>query len=299
MVNEKNTSLSHSISVVIPTYNYAGYIGRAIDSVLTQQSECEIIIVDDGSTDNTRDVVARYGDDVIYVYQNNAGVSAARNRGVSVATGEYIVFLDSDDCLLPGVIQLLKEQVERYPDVDYFIAGRTTISNNSKPRTSVPSELSGTSFDNFKAFLRRKIGSVTLGCIKKSVFQVVNFPETIKNNEDIVFTAQVFARFICRSIQVPVIEVHKHDDSLRHHANSTIESSLETVDELFNPAVLPDVFMKFRSEYFSRVLLSRFRSLYLAGNKAAARKLYHKAIAQYPAHLLLFSYLKKYLKAWC
>ena len=298
MVRGKHTDSPHNISVVIPSYNYAGYISKAIDSVLTQQVECEIIITDDGSTDNTRDVVTGYGDDVRYIYQDNAGVSAARNHGASIASGDYIIFLDSDDRLLPGVLQLFKEQVERYPDVDCFIAGRTTINENSKPKTSVPDDLSGSCIDNFKAFLRRKMGSVTLGCIKRSVFQMVNFPEAIKNNEDIVFTAHVFARFNCHSIQAPIIEVHKHDDSLRHHAHSTIESSLTIVNELFNPEVLPGSFMKFRSEYFSRVLLSRFRALYLAGEKTAARKLYHEAISQYPPNLFIISYLKKYLRTW-
>lgn len=86
------------VSVVIPAYNRAKRLPRAINSVLAQApAEVEIIVVDDGSTDDTRSVVARYGDRVRYIYQPNAGVGAARNAGMRHATGELVAFLDSDD----------------------------------------------------------------------------------------------------------------------------------------------------------------------------------------------------------
>lgn len=90
------------ISAVIPAYNRAKTIGRAIDSVLAQEHlPVEIMVIDDGSEDNTRKVVETYGKRVRYVYQVNKGVSAARNRGVSEANAEWIAFLDSDDYWLP------------------------------------------------------------------------------------------------------------------------------------------------------------------------------------------------------
>ncbi len=86
------------VSVVIPTYNRARRLPAAIDSVLRQGlDETEIVVVDDGSVDDTRAVVARYGDRVRYVYQQNAGVGSARNVGIRHATGEFVAFLDSDD----------------------------------------------------------------------------------------------------------------------------------------------------------------------------------------------------------
>jgi glycosyltransferase involved in cell wall biosynthesis len=98
------------ISAVIPAYNRAKTIGRAIDSVLAQEfPACEIIVVDDGSKDNTKEIVKRYGEKIHYVYQNNAGVAVARNRGVYEAKYEWIAFLDSDDYWLP---QHLKRTIE-------------------------------------------------------------------------------------------------------------------------------------------------------------------------------------------
>jgi len=94
------------ITAIVPTYNRQGTIARALDSVLAQVSPAaEIIVVDDGSQDGTRDRLRPYRERIRYIYQPNAGVSAARNRGASEARSEWIAFLDSDDCWLPGHLE--------------------------------------------------------------------------------------------------------------------------------------------------------------------------------------------------
>jgi glycosyltransferase involved in cell wall biosynthesis len=90
------------VSVIIPTYNRAGSLVRAIESALAQTYDSlEIVVVDDGSSDDTRSVVVRYGPRVRYVWQENAGVSAARNTGFRHARGEFVALLDSDDAWQP------------------------------------------------------------------------------------------------------------------------------------------------------------------------------------------------------
>ena len=106
------------ISVVIPVFNRERYIARAVDSVLAQKfAAYEILVVDDGSSDGTADVLRGYGDKIRYIYQENAGVSAARNMGVEEAEGDWIAFLDSDDewmeCHLANQIKILSE----HPDL--------------------------------------------------------------------------------------------------------------------------------------------------------------------------------------
>jgi len=94
------------VSVLIPTYNRAYIICSAIDSVLAQTyKKIEVVVVDDGSTDNTRELLARYGDAVRYIYQPNAGLAAARNTGLAAARGEFIALQDSDDLWLPWKIE--------------------------------------------------------------------------------------------------------------------------------------------------------------------------------------------------
>jgi glycosyltransferase involved in cell wall biosynthesis len=89
------------VSVIIPTFNRGWIVQEAIESVLTQTyAYTELIVVDDGSTDNTQALLDRYKD-ITVVCQENSGVSAARNRGVDAAAGEYLAFLDSDDFWLP------------------------------------------------------------------------------------------------------------------------------------------------------------------------------------------------------
>jgi glycosyltransferase involved in cell wall biosynthesis len=108
------------VSVVIPAYNRAGLLIAAVDSVLAQTYPAhEVVIVDDGSTDGTEEAVrARFGGQpkVRYFRQKNAGVSAARNRGMKEAAGEFIAFLDSDDAWLPGKLALQLEALRLAPE---------------------------------------------------------------------------------------------------------------------------------------------------------------------------------------
>ncbi|MBL7215323.1 MAG: glycosyltransferase [Phycisphaerae bacterium] len=107
-----------TISTVIPVYNNERFVGRAIESVLKQTVPAhEIVVVDDGSTDGTADVVRSFGEKVTLIQQSNAGVSAARNTGIQAAKGNWIAFLDSDDEWLPEKIQLQLELLGRNPDL--------------------------------------------------------------------------------------------------------------------------------------------------------------------------------------
>src|SRR5690242_14976762 len=97
-----------SVSVIIPTYNRARFVGEAVASALAQTlPPLEVIVVDDGSTDDTADVVARLNDPrVVYLRQENAGPATARNTGVEAARGDLIALLDSDDRWLPRKLEL-------------------------------------------------------------------------------------------------------------------------------------------------------------------------------------------------
>ncbi len=98
---------SMTIAVVIPTWNGGRYIARALNSVFKQtRLPNEIIVVDDGSDDDTADIIKTFGDRVKYIYQNNAGASAARNTGIKAAGSEWIAFLDSDDEFLPDRLEI-------------------------------------------------------------------------------------------------------------------------------------------------------------------------------------------------
>lgn len=112
-----------TITVVIPAYNSGKYIARAIDSVFTQTHKPdEIIIVDDGSTDNTSDIACKYDPTIKLIQQQNAGASVARNTGIEAATSEWIAFLDADDEWLPEKLKLQTEHLKRNPHLQWTTA---------------------------------------------------------------------------------------------------------------------------------------------------------------------------------
>ncbi len=119
------------ISVIIPTYNRAHLLGQTVDSVLSQKrAPDEVIIVDDGSTDDTCGVVAPYGERVIYRYQTNAYQSAARNTGQALSTGDLLCFLDSDDLLLPPALGALEKALEAAPEAALAYCRTQIIDGN-------------------------------------------------------------------------------------------------------------------------------------------------------------------------
>ncbi len=94
------------VSVIVPNYNYAHYLREAIDGVLAQTyPEIEIIVVDDGSSDASKEILESYGDQIVTIFQSNQGVSAARNNGVMASRGKFVAFLDADDAWLPAKIE--------------------------------------------------------------------------------------------------------------------------------------------------------------------------------------------------
>lgn len=108
------------ISVILPAYNAELYLGEAIESLTAQSYELlEIIVVDDGSTDATADVVRQFGDLVRYEWQSHQGCAAARNRGLSLAKGSFFGFIDSDDLWPEDRLTLQMRVFETRPELDY------------------------------------------------------------------------------------------------------------------------------------------------------------------------------------
>lgn len=144
------------LSIVIPLYNKEKQIGKTIESVLDQEfSDFEIIIVNDGSTDNSLKVVEKIEDERIHVVnQLNAGVSAARNRGIMEAQGEFLFLLDADDRLLPGALNLLSSSSN---NIDIIIGSFNQTNVESViSRTSINS-INGLVDDPYKAYCKKEI----------------------------------------------------------------------------------------------------------------------------------------------
>jgi glycosyltransferase involved in cell wall biosynthesis len=123
-----------TVSVIIPTHNYGRFIGNALESVLTQTyRDLEVIVVDDGSTDNTREQLGPFADHIVYISQANAGVAAARNAGIQRSRGEYVAFLDADDVWLPSKIESSLRILREDPDTGVVYHWWGFIDQNGNP----------------------------------------------------------------------------------------------------------------------------------------------------------------------
>ena len=134
------------VTVIIPTYNYAHYIQQAIDSVINSdfpQDEIEIIVIDDGSKDNTSEIVAAYGDQVKYIFQENSGKAWATKVGIDNSHGKYLFNLDADDLFLPNKIKEVVKIFESDPEIVHIAhpALCWQVESNTKSPESIPSEI--------------------------------------------------------------------------------------------------------------------------------------------------------------
>ena len=126
------------VSVVIPSYNYGHFIQDTIKSILNQTfNNHEIIVIDDGSTDNTQQVLKPYLSQINYVYQQNQGLSAARNHGLRLAQGEFVIFLDADDFLLPHMLEKEVAAFATNPDLGFVICGWHIVDETGKIQSDV------------------------------------------------------------------------------------------------------------------------------------------------------------------
>ncbi len=219
------------VSVIIPTHNRGWVLEEAVDSVLSQEfTDFELIVVDDGSTDETAEILKAYGSRISTHFQPHRGVSAARNAGIRKATGRYVAFLDSDDLWLPGKLGAQVDFFGSHPEVracqteEIWI--RKGIRVNPK---NCHRKLSGALFN---ASLERCLVSPSAVMVPKSLFQEVGFfDESLPACEDYDLWLRVSCRFPVFLIDKPlVVKRGGHADQLsrawgldRHRIRSLVK----------------------------------------------------------------------------
>ena len=175
-------------SVVIPTYNRRPFLEKAVDSVLNQTyRNFELIIIDDGSSDGTKEFISNHEDSRIrYIYQNNSGVSHARNRALKLTKGNYIAFLDSDDFWTEEKLEKTADHVKASPDISIFHTDEVWYrkgkllsqrKKHKKPTGHV-----------YEKALPLCCISISTATVKKEVFEKIGaFDETFEACEDYDF----------------------------------------------------------------------------------------------------------------
>ncbi|MEW6264116.1 MAG: glycosyltransferase [Thermodesulfobacteriota bacterium] len=203
------------VSVIIPTFNRAKLVVRAVASVLGQTfSDFELIVVDDGSTDGTDRALERFAGRIVYLFQEHAGVSAARNRGLAEATGSLIAFLDSDDYWQP---EKLARQVRFFTDhPEALICQTEEVWYRQGRRVNPGQRHRKPSGDVFLPSLRLCLVSPSAVMMRRSLFDRVGvFDEDLPACEDYDLWLRVSARYPVHLLsEALVIKTGGHPDQL-------------------------------------------------------------------------------------
>jgi glycosyltransferase involved in cell wall biosynthesis len=301
------------VSVTIPTFNRAHLLGHAIDSVLRQTyADVEIIVIDDGSTDNTADVVAKYGDRVRYYWQPNGGLGAARNAGLDRATGDWIAFLDSDDYWFDFKLALQADLLTKRPDIDFVFTEFSILKDDGRviPRGSRTWLVSDTSWTDlyherqtsrelglstpsaptdfdvytgpmFRQLLDEPLVLPTTAIVRRTAIRDLRFTPGMTIFEDWEFFARLSRERAGAFVDVETAVNRGHDEPGRLTRCSSLakaECYLEILQRVWKSdarfaAQYPEVLR--RSE--SAATLAVAESAVLAGQSAAA----HRALAKW------------------
>jgi glycosyltransferase involved in cell wall biosynthesis len=217
------TGGNHLVSVVIPVYDGECYLGEAIETVLSQDHRpLEVIVVNDGSTDNTETIARRYGDHIIYTRQENRGPAAARNRGLQMSHGEVIGFLDADDLWSENKLALQLARLAEDRSVEIIVG----LSQPMKLQTDKDGKIIFEKwYDPFCALL------LSAALFRKSVFEKVGlFDETLHYGED----TDWFMRAREMGVSIAILQEVTHFYR-RHESNMTLDTA--TRDRFFIKAL--------------------------------------------------------------
>ena len=201
------------VSIVIPTYNYGHFVGEAVESALGQTwSAREVIVVDDGSTDDTAERLASYGTQIHYVRQNNLGLSAARNTGIRLARGRFVALLDSDDVWHPRKLELQLRYLAQHHDVmllgsachtEDCAAWPTVNENPTAEDVSLEDVLVRSWFAPSTAVLRRE-------CLDSTNW----FDTSLRSVEDRDLWIRLASRYRIGMLQAPLCWYRLHNGSM-------------------------------------------------------------------------------------
>jgi len=227
-----------AVSVIISTHNRREFVREAIESVLKQDfADYEIIVVDDGSTDGTEEAL-RASKDITYCYQENRGVSGARNQGLKIARGKFISFLDSDDLWTPKKLAIQTEVMEKKPEISVTYTDEIWIrkGNRVNPKNK-HRKYSGSIFEKCLPLCIISPSSVML---RREIFDKVGaFDEGLPVCEDYDLWLRIAARFPIFFIDEKlIIKRGGHEGQLSHRFWGNDRFRVKALEKIINDAFL-------------------------------------------------------------
>lgn len=273
------------VSVIIPVCNCATYLPNAIDSVLTQTfKDFEIIVVDDGSTDNTEEVVKKYGLQVKYIYQENKGPSAARNRGIKESKGEYIAFLDSDDIWLPQKLELQMNEFLKSPSTGLVTCGRYNICANGVLQECLCDIGYLSRAKALDLILVKNIfrgGSSQVVIRRECLDKVGLFDEELHVAEDWDLWLKICRKYDFRGVDKALVKIRIRENGQSSDGDKNLRNELKFLDKVFSDEHLKRKWLLKRRAYSYRYYSAAIAYREIGRTKEARRYLL-KAILTFP-----------------
>ena len=228
-----------NISVIIPTYNRKETLKRAIQSVLIQSyTPYEIIVIDDGSDDGTKEWLKDNFPNVKYIYQMNSGVSSARNKGIKFARGDWIALLDSDDEWLPSKLKDQAYEIELNPAAKFLHTNEIWIRNGVRVnQMKKHKKYGGYIFEKCLDMCRISPSSVL---IKKDIFDEIGmFDETLKVCEDYDLWLRFASKYPVHFLDQPLIKKYGgHSDQLSKVDDGIESYRIRSLKKIMNSGIL-------------------------------------------------------------
>lgn len=235
--------MTPGISIIIPTYNSGAYIQQAIDSVLAQAyAPCQLVVVDDGSTDATAALLAPYQDKIQYVWQENSGSAAARNCGLQLAEHDYVLFLDADDRMLPNKLRQQGAYLQLHPTVGYVASGWQQVAESGQILQTIEPWLAAPNLD-LDDWLQYK--PVQLGAIlfrRIWLNRVGGLDPALRQAHDVDLMLRLsLAGCVGAWLYEPTIQYRQHAAStMRRNVATQVKSVTAVLDKLFARPDLPE-----------------------------------------------------------
>ena len=280
-----------AISIIIATYNRAGLLRQTVESILKQTfRDFELIVVDDGSTDNTEEVLKLYHDRLLYIRQENRGPSAARNLGIQHARAAWISIQDSDDICIPDHLETLYSFVQQRPNLAMVFANGAYL-DDPKGKTIIPphksKRLANEGVELIDLFSVSIVRLQAALLSREALLAVGGLDETLRISMDLDLAFRVFMRFPIAYLDKIVFFYRRHEGNIGRNQELRLLENLRVIDKLVqefpqSTEILGRRLINRRKAYrYYRLAKSRWK----AGMKDGARDALREAILLRPFFL--------------
>ena len=280
--------MTPKVSIIIPVYNCELYITQGIESVLNQTyTDYEIIVIDDGSTDNTHQVLQPYMKKIRYFYQENKGLSATRNQGIKMAKGELIALLDADDLFLYYKLQEQVAIFDAQPNIGLVQSGWRVVNEKGEKIQDVEPWHKSPELD-LVSWLKWKATNPSAMMFRKEWLEKVNgFNENLRRLEDFDIVIRL-ALASCQATWFPKVAVcyRQHRGNMTRNLLAQTEVEEKILDELFSNPNLPEKIQHLERELRYGSLIWNCWCLYKSGYFAEMADYLHKSLKFSPVSVL-------------